>query len=88
MARRTPSWACCRKAGPSIVRPRRFEALAFLPSNMTRDFRWLGASAKLKPGMSLEPRGPEWTCRAASAGAHPDSNRGWSASRWTDSLTC
>ena len=28
--------------------------LAFEPANMTRDFRWLGASAKLKPGVTLE----------------------------------
>ena len=52
--------------------------LAFQPSNMTRDFRWLGATAKLKRGMTL---------RSARAGmdvigqrlgyAYPNSNSGW-----------
>ena len=37
------------RAAAQIWRP-----LAFQPSNMTRDFRWLGASAKLKPGVTLE----------------------------------
>jgi MacB-like periplasmic core domain len=31
-----------------------WKPLAFQPSNLTRDFRWLGASAKLKPGVTLE----------------------------------
>jgi len=52
--------------------------LAFQPSNMTRDFRWLGASARLKPGVTLE------SARAAMnvigrrlADAYPNSNKGW-----------
>jgi hypothetical protein len=55
-----------------------WKPLAFQPSNMTRDFRWLGASAKLKPGMSLG------TARAGMdliaqrlALAYPESNKGW-----------
>ena len=55
-----------------------WKPLAFQPSNMTRDFRWLGASAKLRPGVTLD------TARAAMnvigqrlAGAYPDSNKGW-----------
>ena len=31
-----------------------WKPLAFEPSIMSRDFRWLGASAKLKPGVTLE----------------------------------
>ena len=55
-----------------------WKPLAFQPSNMTRDFRWLGASAKLTPGMSLG------TARAGMdlvaqrlARAYPESNKGW-----------
>jgi len=55
-----------------------WKPLAFQPSNMTRDFRWLGASAKLKAGMSLG------TARAGMdlvaqrlARAYPESNKGW-----------
>jgi putative ABC transport system permease protein len=52
--------------------------LAFQPSNMTRDYRWLGASAQLKSGVTLEK------ARAAMdligqriANVYPDSNKGW-----------
>ena len=38
-----------------------WKPLAFTPSNMTRDFRWLGATAKLKPGVTLEQAHAEWT---------------------------
>jgi putative ABC transport system permease protein len=31
-----------------------WKPLAFEPSNLTRNFRWLGASAKLKPGVPLD----------------------------------
>lgn len=30
-----------------------WKPLAFEPSNMTRDFRWLGATARLKPDLTL-----------------------------------
>ncbi len=61
------------RASAQIWRP-----LAFHPSGRTRDYRWLGASARLKSGVTLEQ------ARAAMdvighrlAGAYPDSNKGW-----------
>jgi len=52
--------------------------LAFEPSTMTRDFRWLGASARLKPGMTLEMAraGMDVVARRL-ANAYPNSNKGW-----------
>ena len=55
-----------------------WKPLAFQPSNMTRDFRWLGASAKLKPGVTLEQARAEMDVIGQRiATAHPDSNKGW-----------
>jgi len=55
-----------------------WKPLAFQPSNMTRDFRWLGASARLKPGVTLEKaRGEMDVIGRRLANAHPDSNKGW-----------
>ena len=55
-----------------------WKPLAFQPSNMTRDFRWLGASAKLKPGVTLEEARAEMSVIGQRiANAHPDSNKGW-----------
>ncbi len=55
-----------------------WKPLAFAPSNLTRDFRWLGASAKLKPGATLEKAQAEMNVIAHRIGnAHPDSNKGW-----------
>ncbi len=52
--------------------------LAFEPSNMTRDFRWLGASAKLKPGVTLEAARAEMDIVGQRlASAFPNSNKGW-----------
>ncbi len=52
--------------------------LAFQPSNMTRDFRWLGASARLKPGVTLEKaRGEMGVIGRRLANAYPNSNKGW-----------
>jgi putative ABC transport system permease protein len=52
--------------------------LAFQPSNMTRDFRWLGASAKLRPGVTLETAQTEMDVIAQRlAYAYPNSNKGW-----------
>jgi predicted permease len=52
--------------------------LAFQPSNMTRDFRWLGASAKLRPGVTLESAQTEMDVIAQRiAYAYPNSNKGW-----------
>jgi putative ABC transport system permease protein len=55
-----------------------WKPLAFQPSNMTRDFRWLGASAKLKPGVTLEQARAELDVIGRRlAGAYPSSNKGW-----------
>ena len=55
-----------------------WKPLAFQPSNMTRDFRWLGASAKLKPGMTLALARAEMDVIGRRiANAYPDSNKGW-----------
>jgi putative ABC transport system permease protein len=52
--------------------------LAFQPSNMTRDFRWLGASARLKPGVTLERARVEMGLIGRRlADAYPNSNKGW-----------
>ncbi len=55
-----------------------WKPLAFQPSNMTRNFRWLGASAKLKPGVTLEQARAEMDVIGRRiADAYPDSNRDW-----------
>lgn len=55
-----------------------WKPLAFQPANMTRDFRWLGASAKLKPGVTVENARAEMGVIAQRiASAHPNSNKGW-----------
>ena len=45
-------------AGRRRVRPRQFaqiwRPLAFAPENMTRNFHWFGAVARLKPGVTIE----------------------------------
>ena len=51
--------------------------LAFQPSNLRRDFRWLAASAKLKPGVTLEQARAEMDVIGRRlADAHTDSNKG------------
>jgi len=56
-----------------------WKPLAFQPSSRTRDFRWLGASARLKPGVTLERARAEMDVIGRRlATAYPDSNRGWS----------
>jgi len=55
-----------------------WKPLAFAASNMTRDFRWLGASARLKSGVTLEQARAEMDVVAQRlASAYPDSNRNW-----------
>ncbi|MCA1563962.1 MAG: ABC transporter permease, partial [Acidobacteria bacterium] len=55
-----------------------WKPLAFQPSNTTRDYRWLGASAKLKPGVTLEKARAEMGVIAQRmANAYPNSNKGW-----------
>ena len=52
--------------------------LAFEPSNMTRDFRWLGATARLKPDVTLRQAQAQMTIIGQRiAAAFPDSNKGW-----------
>jgi putative ABC transport system permease protein len=61
------------RAAAQLWRP-----LAFEPSNLTRDYRWLGASARLKPGVTLEQARAEMDVIARRiAAANPGSNRGW-----------
>ena len=51
--------------------------LAFQPSDSRRDFRWLGASAKLKPGVTLARARAEMDVIGRRlADAHTDSNKG------------
>ena len=55
-----------------------WKPLAFQPSSRTRDFRWLGASATLKPGVTLEQaRAQMDVIGQRMAHAYPDSNTGW-----------
>ena len=55
-----------------------WKPLAFQPSNLTRDFRWLGASAKLKPGMTLTLARAEMDVVGRRlASTYPESNKGW-----------
>jgi len=51
--------------------------LAFRPSDSRRDFRWLGASAKLKPGVTLQRARAEMDVIGRRlASAHAESNKG------------
>ncbi len=55
-----------------------WKPLAFQPSNVTRNFRWLGVTAKLKTGVTLEKARNEMdVIGRRMANAHPDSNKGW-----------
>ncbi len=55
-----------------------WKPLAFEPSNMSRDSRWLGASAKLKPAVTLEKaRADMRVIGQRIADAYPDANAGW-----------
>lgn len=52
--------------------------LAFKPSNMTRNFHWFGAFAKLKGGVTLEKARAQMDAIGARiAHDYPDSNKGW-----------
>ena len=54
--------------------------LAFEPKDMTRDYRWLGSWARLKPGVTLEQACQQMKAIAACiAHDYPQSNKGWSA---------
>jgi putative ABC transport system permease protein len=55
-----------------------WKPLAFEPANMTRDFRWLGATARLKPGVALDQaRAQMDVVGRRLARAYPDANTGW-----------
>lgn len=61
------------RAAAQIWRP-----LAFQSSSRTRDFRWLGASARLRAGVTLEQARAEMAVIGQRlATAYPDSNKGW-----------
>jgi len=63
--------------------------LAFQPENMTRNFHWFGAFAKLKRGVTLEQaRAQMDTVGAHIAQAYPDSNKGWGVTidRYADTI--
>ncbi len=61
------------RAAAQIWRP-----LVLQSSNMTRDFRWLGATAKLKPGVTVKRAQAEMDVIGRSiANVYPDSNKGW-----------
>lgn len=52
--------------------------LTFEPQNMTRNFHWFGASAKLKNGVTLEAARAQMDAIGARiAHDYPDSNKGW-----------
>jgi len=61
------------RATAQIWRP-----LALEPANMTRDYRWLGATARLKPGVTLDQARAGMALVADRlASAYPDADRGW-----------
>ncbi len=63
--------------------------LAFQPENMTRNFHWFGAFAKLKRGVTLEQaRAQMDTVGTRIAQAYPDSNKGWGVTidRYADTI--
>jgi len=50
----------------------------FKPENMTRNYHWFAAFAKLKPGVTLEAARKQMdTIGARIAHDYPDSNKGW-----------
>ena len=52
--------------------------LAFEPENMTRNFHWFGALAKLKRGVTLQQATAQMDAIGARiAQEYPDSNKGW-----------
>lgn len=56
-----------------------WKPLAFRPENMTRNFHWFGAVARLKPGVSVEQARAEMeTIGARIAQAYPEFKKGWS----------
>jgi putative ABC transport system permease protein len=61
------------RAAAQVWRPLAFEA-----ADTTRDFRWLGATAKLRAGVTLDQARAAMELFAQHlAGTYPDSNKGW-----------
>src|SRR5258708_32950821 len=68
-----PQGGAFGRAFTEIWRPLRFK-----PENMTRNFHWFGAYARLKTGVSLEQaRAQMDTIGARISRDYPDSNKGW-----------
>ncbi len=69
-----PGGAFDRGSFAQIWRP-----LAFAPENMTRNFHWFGAVARLKPGVTIEQaRSHMETIGARIAQTYPEIKKGWS----------
>jgi putative ABC transport system permease protein len=52
--------------------------LAFTPANMTRNYHWLSAVARLEPGVTVEQTRAQMDAIGARIAArYPDSNKGW-----------
>jgi predicted permease len=68
-----PAGGAFDRAFSQIWRP-----LAFEPANMTRNFHWFGAFAKLKRGVTLKQATTQMDAIGARiARDYPDSNKGW-----------
>jgi len=68
-----PAGGAFDRAFSQIWRP-----LAFEPQNMTRNFHWFGAFAKLKRGVTLKQATAQMDAIGARiARDYPDSNKGW-----------
>jgi len=68
-----PAGGAFDRAFSQIWRP-----LAFEPENMTRNFHWFGALAKLKRGVTLKQASAQMDAIGARiAQDYPDSNKGW-----------
>jgi predicted permease len=68
-----PAGGAFDRAFAQIWRP-----LAFEPANMTRNFHWFGAFAKLKRGVALKQAVTQMDAIGARiARDYPDSNKGW-----------
>ena len=68
-----PEGSAFDRAAAQIWRP-----LAFLPSNMTRDFHWLTSFARLKDGVTLaQAQASMNVIGARIAKDFPASNKGW-----------
>lgn len=68
-----PAGTAFERGGTRLWRP-----LTFTPANMTRNYHWFGAIAKLKAGVTLnQARAQMDAIGARIAHDYPDSNKGW-----------